>query len=102
MPKPSQGRLINLAKNKNQNKNADVPKYIKPINVTAIVLALIGGFGPAAGAGAIADALKQDPASNCGVVISRAVDEYKKNPNVRYTGPDEEQCNINEVIDKLP
>lgn len=87
---------------KKNNDNADVSKWIKPINVTVIIVALITGFGPLGGATAMYDAIKQGQGAkyDCSAEIDKAFDAYDQDPTVRIivTGPVQDECKINEKV----
>lgn len=84
-------------------KGFDLAKVMKPIDLTPIIVAVVVGLGSSLGAGAVGDAARAKEKPDCAAVIGRAIDEHKAAPNVkvRYTGPEEDQCKINSVIDKL-
>lgn len=87
------------------SKSFDPSPWMKPINVTSIVVAAILGFGPSVGATAIRDVFHGgDSNIVCEQVLDKAIKEQKADPlvDLRYSGPEEEKCGINRVIDEWP
>lgn len=86
-----------------KDKGFDLAKVMKPIDLTPIIVAVVVGLGSSVGAGVVGDAARNKDKTDCSVAIGRAIDEHKAAPTikVRYTGPEEDQCKINSVIDKL-
>lgn len=95
---------------KNKDKRGfDPSPWMKPINLTPIIIALIVGLAPNAAATAIVDTAKDVATGNyssivCEQVLDKAIREQKADPTVdlRYSGPEEEKCGINRVIDEWP
>lgn len=86
-------------------KRRDRSPWMKPINVTSIVVAAILGYGPSVGATATQDVLHGgDSNIICEQVLDKAIKEQKADPlvHLRYSGPAEEKCGINRVIDEWP
>lgn len=83
-------------------KQIDPSPWMKPISITPIIIACILGFGPSTGAAAIRDLSGGN--IDCRVEVDRAIEEQKSDPlvDLRYSGPVEEKCAINNVIDEWP
>jgi hypothetical protein len=88
----------------NKNDRFDPSPWMKPINLTPIIILLLGGLIPIPAATAIADLAKGDDGIVCEQVLDKAIQEQKADPlvDVRYSGPADEKCGINRVIDEWP
>lgn len=101
------GRRAEAASPSSGNNNRDVGKWMKPINPTPILLALILGFSPAGGAvGAAANYLSenqsQEAVYDCNALVAEAYDAHDADPTrtIWVTGPAEDKCDINEAVQR--
>lgn len=95
--------MIPMPKDKNKDDDPDSKwRWYKPVNLTVIAVALIGGFSPSGGVGAIADVIRGQDQIDCAVELDRAFDLYDSDPTVRIlvTGPAQDQCKVNEAVER--
>lgn len=86
---------------KGKNKRKDAALRFAPINLNPLIYVGAAALAGILGAGELG---KSDSNIQCDVVISQAIEEQKADPlvDLRYSGPAEEQCGVNNIIDEWP